>query len=208
MKANFKSSLNALLKHEGEYVDHPRDPGGATNMGVTRATLAAWRGVKLRDVPKSEVKNLTREEAGQIYKARYWDTVKADKLPSGVDYAVFDGSVNSGPRQAIKWLQSAVGVKRDGRLGITTMGAVQSAPAKQTVATMLTMRLAWLKKLKHWPTFGKGWSNRIRGVRKKALRMARTQAQPPPPDIPKPDPVVPKLSWMATLIKLMLNWRK
>jgi len=208
MKANFKSSFKSVIRHEGGYVDNPRDRGGATNLGVTRKTLASWRKVPLRRFPKSEVKNLKLAEVEKIYKAWYWDTVKADNLPSGVDYAVFDGAINSGPRQAIRWLQSAVGVKRDGRLGPVTMGAVQSAPAKQTVATMLTMRLAWLKKLDRWPDFGKGWANRIRGVRKKAMAMARTQAQPPPPDIPKSNPVVPKKSWLAVLLKLIVNWRK
>ena len=95
--ANFDRALTAVLRHEGGYVDHPSDPGGATNLGVTRATLAQWRG---RAVSKAEVKALTRAEAAKIYRALYWDEIAGDALPAGLDFAVFDYCVNSGPGRA------------------------------------------------------------------------------------------------------------
>lgn len=191
MKENFKASLAAVLKHEGGYVDHLRDPGGATNMGITRHTLAAWRGMKIRDLPKTEVKWLTLAEASEIYKARYWDMSRCDDLPSGVDLVVFDGSVNSGPRRSIKWLQGAIEVKRDGVLGPVTLKATVAMSADQVVDRILATRLAWLKRLKTWPTFGKGWAKRITRVKREAMSMSKI---PPPPDIPKPIAPKPKPS--------------
>ena len=95
--SNFEASLAAVLKHEGGYADHPSDPGGATNLGVTRATLTRWRG---RPVSKAEIRALTRAEAAKIYRALYWDEIAGDVLPAGLDFAVFDYCVNSGPGRA------------------------------------------------------------------------------------------------------------
>ncbi len=100
--ANFERALSLVLKHEGGFADHPADPGGATMMGITQATLAEWRG---RPVTKDEVRALSRVEAGAIYRARYWDAVKGDDLPSGLDLAAFDYAVNSGPARAVRTIQ-------------------------------------------------------------------------------------------------------
>lgn len=167
MEKNFQRSLDAVLVHEGGYVDHKKDPGGATNMGITHATLSRWR---KRRVTKTDVKHLSKNEAAEIYRAKYW--LRSDDLPSGVDYCVFDYGVNSGPSRAAKGLQRAIGVKADGVIGPLTLRAVRDKPAKDIINIMCDKRLAWLKRLKHWPTFGKGWARRIAGVRKLSLEMA------------------------------------
>jgi len=170
MKENFQKSLDLVLVHEGGYSDHSADPGGATNMGITHRTLAAWRG---RRVSKDDVRKLTRKEAGDIYKARYWDNVRADRLPSGLDYAMFDFAVNSGSGRATRHLQAIVGAKRDGVLGPMTLRSVGRYGHSTTdlVTKLCQGRLAWLKTLRTFTTFGRGWSRRVKEVQKAALEM-------------------------------------
>lgn len=175
MIENFPKSLDYVLKHEGGYVDHRLDPGGATNMGITRRTLARERGVSpFWKLPKSEVKNLTLREAGQIYKGRYWDRMKCDKLPSGVDYAVFDYAVNSGPGRSAKALQRAVGATADGSIGPNTLKAVADHHPKTIIKRIVKRRLSFLQRLRTWKTFGRGWTNRVNGVLAHALEMENT----------------------------------
>lgn len=173
MKENFDTIIVGVLASEGGYVDHPKDPGGATNMGITRQTLADWRGVTpYTNLPKSEVKNLTREEVIRIYKAKYWDAVKADELPSGLDYAVFDFCVNSGPKRAIIGLQRLLGVADDGILGpLTLKAAKEYKDLKTLINRYQDDRLRFLKALSTWPTFGKGWQIRVEKVRKTSLEL-------------------------------------
>lgn len=167
--SNFKDALRFTLKYEGGYVDHPADPGGATNLGITIAVLRSWRG---RPVTKDDVRNLKVDEAGQIYKARYWDKVEGDKLPPGVDLAVFDYAVNSGPARAAKVLQRAAGVPADGVIGMDTIAAVHARTPREMIAAVCDERLRFVKSLKTWATFGKGWAARIAAVRAASIRMA------------------------------------
>jgi len=174
MKKNFRTALRLVLIHEGGYVDHPLDPGGATNMGITRRTLAASRAISpWRKLLKSEVRNLTRREAGRIYRARYWDVVAGDSLPSGVDYAVFDYAVNSGPARAAKALQHVVGVASDGIIGPETLRAITAQEAAETISKLVRYRMKFLQRLRTWKTFGRGWNSRLNGVLKQALEMER-----------------------------------
>jgi len=187
----FGRALSLVLKHEGGYVDHPADPGGATNRGITLATLSTWRG---RPVTKAEVKALTETEAAAIYRANYWNVVKGDDLPRGVDLAVFDFAVNSGPARAAKHLQALVGVDADGVIGPKTLAAIRSTKPSDLIRKLTRSRLAFLSGLPTWPTFGKGWRARVLGVEKEALAMAGDASgpilTPPPPDIePPPVPV-------------------
>lgn len=172
MKDNFGRSLTLVLASEGGYVDHPRDPGGATNRGVTLATLSAWRG---RPCSKAEVKALTQVEAGDIYRAKYWNNVRADELPVGVDFVVFDYAVNSGPSAASKTLQRVVGVTADGIIGAFTIRAVTRYIAVHGAARLIgaycDRRLSFLKSLNNWLTFGRGWGSRVEKVRTEALKM-------------------------------------
>jgi len=184
--SNFARALTAVLKHEGGFSDHKDDPGGATNKGITIATYRAYvkKGGSVQDL-----KNITDLEVATVYRKHYWDAVKGDALPSGVDYAVFDLAVNSGPRRAITMLQKTVGATADGAIGPETMSAVLAHTPGSVVDQLCAKRLAWLKTLSTWKTFGKGWSSRVNGVRKLGMEMAVTPYIPPPPDIPAPEPV-------------------
>ena len=179
MKNNFEESLRRVLVHEGGYVNHPKDPGGATNRGITQRTYDAYLSRKGR--PSRTVKDITHAEVKAIYRAQYWAKVQADDLPSGVDYAVFDFAVNSGPARAAKFLQREIGVGADGVIGQQTLAAVSAVPDKAgLVHSLCAARLAWLKRLKHWPTFGKGWTRRVSEVRAHGVALASSEPSSEP----------------------------
>jgi len=176
-----RDSLVKVLVHEGGYVNHPEDPGGPTNKGVTQRVYDAFR-LRNNLAPQS-VKNISNIEIAQIYDKQYWDAVKADDLPDGLDYVVFDGAVNSGPSQSIRWLQRALGPLYkgvvDGVIGIGTLAAVNAAnniPA--LIDRICDLRLKFLKALKTWKTFGKGWASRVEGVRATGKAWATGSAMP------------------------------
>lgn len=169
MKANFDAALKAILHHEGGYVNHPADPGGMTNLGVTKRVWEEWVG---HEVDEKAMRNLTPEIVGPMYKVKYWDKIKGDELPTGVDYVVFDAAVNSGPGRAAKWLQACVGVEPDGGIGPKTLAAVAAVDASQLVEDYAKRRLSFLMDLQTWDTFGKGWSRRVAEVQKTGLDMA------------------------------------
>ena len=169
MKSNFDQCLPLVLKHEGGWADHPSDPGGATMKGITIGTYAQWKG---RKVTKAELRAITDSEVAAIYRSNYWDKVRGDDLPAGVDYAAFDAAVNSGPGRSAKWLQQAVGAPVDGRVGPETVRMANLAGPVLTIETMHNIRIRFLRGLKTWPTFGKGWQRRVDDVRIEALRMA------------------------------------
>ena len=153
-----------VLASEGGYVNHPHDPGKATNMGITIGTLRAWRGAK---VTNEDVRNLTQKEALAIYKAQYWDTVRADLLPLGLDYLTFDYAVNSGPARAIKDLQRTVGADDDGVIGQKTLSKIKEYIAANGMHALLnayaTRRWNFVQGLSTFSTFGDGWRRRIWG---------------------------------------------
>jgi lysozyme family protein len=159
MKENYAQALKQVLKYEGGYVDHPKDPGGPTNKGVTQAVYDSWR--KSQNLPTQSVRSISDAEVASIYRNLYWDKIHGDDLPSGVDFAVFDYAVNSGVSRAAKTLQGVVGVTQDGVIGPATIEA-----AKTYVAMAVTnKRLAFMQSLSIWSTFGKGWAARIADVK-------------------------------------------
>ncbi|AOO81673.1 glycoside hydrolase family 108 protein [Bosea vaviloviae] len=162
---NFAAALKRVLVHEGGKVDHPRDPGGRTNQGVIQRVYDGYRARKGR--PKHDVYLMETTERDEIYRAQYWDAVRGDDLPAGIDYVVFDGAVNSGPAQSVKWLQRALGgVKVDGEFGEATLAAVAAHPDHDAlIAAICARRMAFLKALRNWSTFGRGWTSRVSGVR-------------------------------------------
>ena len=165
MKENYPQALKQVLKYEGGYVDHPKDPGGPTNKGVTQAVYDNWR--KSQNLPIQSVRAIADSEVAAIYKNLYWDRISGDLLPSGVDFAVFDFAVNSGVSRAAKTLQAVVGVTQDGVIGPATIQA-----AKTYVAMSVTnKRLAFMQSLSIWSTFGKGWSARIADVKAQIISL-------------------------------------
>lgn len=169
MKQNFDNSLKMLLKHEGGYVNHPRDPGGMTNLGVTKRVYEAWVG---HEVDEAAMRALTPDDVAPIYRANYWDAVWGDHLPSGVDFSVFDWAVNSGPSRAIKALQRIVGSVSDGVMGPKTMQAVMDMDAEKIIDMMHGERQRFYERLDTFDTFGRGWTRRNNETRQAALLMA------------------------------------
>tara|TARA_R100001443_G_scaffold2072_1_gene7086 strand:- start:220 stop:735 length:516 start_codon:yes stop_codon:yes gene_type:complete len=169
MEANFFKSLEMVLKHEGGFVDHPEDPGGATNKGITHKTYSDFLGRPLEDV--SELKNIPDEHVQQIYKDGYWNRVKADQLSSGVDFCVFDWAVNSGPGRAAKALQKAVMVTQDGAIGPMTLAAVEEELPEEVIEKITKEREEFYRSLRTFDTFGKGWLRRNEETRDFALEM-------------------------------------
>jgi len=169
MEASFFKSLDMVLHHEGGFVDHPDDPGGATNKGITHKTYADFLDRPLEDV--SELKNIPKEHVQKIYKTGYWDAVRADELPAGVDFCVFDWAVNSGPRRAAKALQKAAGATVDGAIGPMTVAAVNAADAAQIIEDVTKEREEFYRSLRTFDTFGKGWLRRNKETRDFALEM-------------------------------------
>lgn len=180
----FAACLAIVLEQEGGYADNPVDPGGATKFGITRATLAAWRNVAPASaLPKSEVAGLGRDEAAAIYRARYWDRCNAGALPPGLDLALFDFAVNSGPDRAVRTLQHLIGTEPDGIVGPRTLDAVKARIALTGIAGLIVAlcdgRLTFLQRLAISATFGAGWARRVDEIR--ALALARAGASPSQP---------------------------
>lgn len=168
-RSGFAACVDIVLAHEGDYSDHPDDPGGATNRGITRATLEAWRG---RPVSKAEVRRLGEDEAREIYFANYWNALNCDRLPPGVDLAVFDFGVNAGPGPAARLLQRLVGTHGDGVVGPGTIAAVSRADPRELIRRYSAARLDYYRGLAAWNTFARGWTARTGTIERAALAMA------------------------------------
>jgi lysozyme family protein len=175
MQSNFAFCLKEVLRHEGGWADHPRDPGGATMRGITIGTYSQWKG---RRMSKEALRAITDEEVAAIYKRNYWDKVRGDDLPSGLDFVAFDAAVNSGPARGAKWLQQGLGVAADGKIGPKTLAAAEATDAPAAIIAATNARLAFLRGLSTWPTFGKGWTRRVDDVRKKATTLAHVKETP------------------------------
>src|SRR5215207_161521 len=175
----YAEALKHVLRYEGGKVNHPADPGGATNQGVIQRTYTGYR--KRNGLQNRHVFKMEPHERDAIYRSQYWDAVKGDQLPPGVDFVVFDGAVNSGPMQAVKWLQRALGVKVDGRLGEATLEAAADHPDHdRLVADILARRMKFLTALRTWKHFGKGWTSRLSQVKATGQAMATGSVGPAP----------------------------
>jgi lysozyme family protein len=168
MRANFAEALQKVLQHEGGFINHPNDPGGMTNLGCTKAV---WEEHCGHPVTEKIMRALTPADVAPLYKRKYWDKIKGDELPSGIDYLVFDCAINSGPGRAAKLLQAAVGAVQDGGIGPKTLAATKVLFPDQLIKDYSERRIAYLMSLEHWDTFGKGWSRRVDDVEKSALKM-------------------------------------
>ena len=165
----FESALTHILASEGGYVNHPNDPGGETRYGITKHTARA-HGYKgpMRELPLSV--------AESIYRKSYWDACRCDELPPGIRLAVFDAAITSGSAQSILWLQRCLEVTANGKVNAATISAASKANPHKLVFCLLDKRLAFVRQLRNWPTFGKGWIIRIEKLRKLAQS---SQASPP-----------------------------
>jgi lysozyme family protein len=187
MKQNWDKAFNQVIVYEGGYVNHPQDPGGPTNLGITQATLSRYLG---RAASIQDVKTLTKEGVKPIYKKFFWDVLRCDDLPGGVDLAVYDFGVNSGPSRAARYLQSVVGTAQDGIIGPITLEACNRYSAEEVIKKLMAKRLRFLVGLRTWATFGRGWKARLNSVEKVALTMAPLQTGAPSAglsNVPPPD---------------------
>lgn len=148
----FDEAFHRLLGHEGDYADHPSDPGGRTRWGVTERVARA-------DGYVGDMREFPVERAKRIYRREYWAPIRADELPDAIRFHVFDAAVHSGVRQASIWLQRCVGTAADGVIGALTIAAARHTP--NVAARYSAMRLRFLADLPNWPAFGRGWARRI-----------------------------------------------
>lgn len=191
----FANCIPVILKWEGGYSNHPSDNGGVTMMGITQRVYDAYRA----NVGKSKqsVRLITTAERDDIYRLNYWDAVKGDKLPNGLDLAVFDFAVNSGPVRAIRYLQLALDVNPDGVIGNVTLNALANCDVEATIKSLCALRMDFLMSLSDWKVFGKGWTNRVKDVRLRSLDLIGGPKGFVPPD-PVED-VAPKKGILATI---------
>jgi len=168
--SSYEAALARVLAHEGGYTNNPADPGGPTNFGIT---IADYRRYVKPGATAADVRAMTADEAKAIYRARYWDALACDDLPAGVDYAVFDYGVNSGIGRSGKVLRRMLTLPDNtGVVDNAVIAAVAQADARALVAAICDERLRFLKSLKTWPVFGKGWSSRVADVKAFALVLA------------------------------------
>ncbi len=182
----YDEALRRLLAHEGGYTNHPSDPGGPTNFGIT---IYDYRKYVKPNATAADVRAMKVDEAKAIYRAKYWNAQRCDELPAGVDYSVFDYGVNSGIGRSGKVLRRVVG-RPDNTHVVTdeVLRAVAKRDPKALVIAINDERIAFLKRLKTWPVFGKGWGARVAAVKSVSLRMT-TQQAPSPSIVPEASPV-------------------
>ena len=163
----FLKALEFVLRWEGGYSNHPADKGGATNRGITQKTYDSWQATQ--HLPAQSVKLLTEAEMQAIYRQNYWDAIKGDQLPWPVSLVAFDGAVNSGPRQSIKWIQRAVGTTDDGIIGPATLGLVRTGDPEEIALDVIHLReqfyLSLVAKDASQAIFLTGWLNRMAALR-------------------------------------------
>lgn len=220
MKANYPQMQKWIGLSEGGYVNHPKDPGGATDRGITQRTFDAWNRSQGR--PPQPVKGIPKAVAEMIIERNYFDKVGADELPSGLDYCMADYAVNSGVSRAAKELQRVLGVKADGVVGVQTLAAAWDADVRATIVAVCERRMAFLRGLHHWGSFKTGWTRRVMGddpgvqagdigVIDRAVKLAygSTKIQPPvvvaPGKAPEPDE---RVSTLAKVLRTISGVRE
>jgi len=165
---NYDKCLETILHHEGGYVNHPEDPGGETNMGVTKRVYEDFGGTK-------DMKDLGFDDVAPIYKQNYWDRVKGDNLPIGLDLCVFDFGVNAGTGRSAKYLQSLIGTTVDGGIGPNTLQAVdayvEEVGIEEAIRSFQQKRQDFYESLDTFKTFGRGWTRRVDETTELAISM-------------------------------------
>lgn len=184
--SSWDAAIRALLASEGGYVNHPDDPGGPTRWGITLADARRhWKPSASAD----DVRRMPEAVAREIYRARYWNALRCDELPSGVDYAVFDYGVNSGVGRAGKVLRRMLGLSdRTGVIDRSVCDAARARDAADLISAICAERMTFLRSLKTFAVFGRGWTRRVAHVRRTALALASEVASPPAERAPLPEP--------------------
>ena len=177
MRASLNTAIDLIIRHEGGFVNHPSDPGGPTNMGIT---LATYRARVDRRGTVADLRKLTWNQAADIYRRHYWDAVRGDDLPAGLDLVLFDMAVNAGPGQAVRLLQSLLGVATDGQLGPQTLSAVAAGDPLDLIRRYSIRRLRYYEALPGWKTFWRGWTERVHQTREAALALAQKKSPETP----------------------------
>jgi len=165
---SFKECLDLVLKSEGGWVDNALDPGGETNLGVTKAVWEEWVGH-----PVESLKNLTKDDVAPLYELKYWRPCYGEVLPRGLDFVVFSMAVNAGPGRAVKLLQSTIGCVPDGVIGPRTRRLISNGNSATFIAQFSETRREYYRTLKTFPIFGKGWLSRVDHEETEALNMAK-----------------------------------
>lgn len=171
MIENLDAAIEHMLKEEGGYVNHPKDPGGMTNLGVTAKVWEEWVG---HPVDEKQMRELTKADVVPLYQRKYWNATRCSELPSGLDLCVFDTAVNSGPGRAVKILQGCLGVTVDGAIGPRTIAAAsqfKDTSLRHLIEDYCSARQAFLISLPTFATFGKGWTARVSRLKEQALKM-------------------------------------
>jgi len=168
MASNFEQCLEWLLEHEGGYVNHPKDPGGSTNKGITANAYEAWLG---RGVSDEMIRNIPDDHVALIYRERYWDKIRADEIPSGPNWSMMDFAVNSGPSRSIRTVQAIVGAAADGIIGPQTLDMIEDQDPADLIDQIHDRRQIFYESLSTFDTFGRGWSRRNDETRQQALSL-------------------------------------
>ncbi|MCJ0830424.1 hypothetical protein MN869_18580 [Acinetobacter sp. NIPH1876] len=156
MAKTFQDALKRVLLHEGGYVNHPSDPGGETNYGITKATAQNYG-------YKGSMKNIPMDMVERIYKNQFWDALSCDSFPYSFAFQYFDAGVNHGLVNARKILQRALGVKDDGIVGAITLNEIRKQPQFALINLFNAERVLFYTRIKTFNTFGKGWMSRVSG---------------------------------------------
>ncbi|WP_295408780.1 glycosyl hydrolase 108 family protein [uncultured Thiocystis sp.] len=165
--SRFHRCIDFVLLEEGGLVNHPKDPGKLTKFGISQ-----------RSYPRLDIRRLTVADAKAIYQRDFWDRIRGDALPVGLDLVVLDMAVNAGAVRAVQLLQQLCGVDDDGLIGSLTLAAIQDRPSADLIESYSRLRLTYYRSLKHWPTFGEGWEARVQRSRQMALALALDHAHP------------------------------
>jgi lysozyme family protein len=170
MQNNFKECLDLVLKSEGGYVNNPADPGGMTNLGVTKRVWEEYTG---HQADEKEMRNLTPEKVAPLYEQKYWRPCYGEVLPRGLDFVVFSMGVNAGPGRAVKLLQQSIGCVPDGVIGPATRGLICDSNTATLITKFSETRREYYRALKTFPIFGKGWLARVDKEEQEALNMVK-----------------------------------
>lgn len=172
MTSRFETCLRQTLQWEGGWFNHPRDPGGPTMKGVIQRVYDGWR--DSQGLARRSVREIEDYELRDIYRRNYWDQIRGDELPVGVDMAVFDFAVNSGPGRAAKYLQRVLRMNRvDGHIGPATIGATKNADPERVIEELMADRRTFIRQISTYDVFGKGWERRCNGIEKASIAMLK-----------------------------------